>query len=131
LKPHERSAIFALQSSSALRYPEDLAIHFFYLNVGSESQPALARIEIPRWVARDQHRIGVLHQTLLDQCALLGARPYPYILHRAHETARISLQEREQIKLRLLLEMRNHGYEPEAVSGKDSAKSVSNSGGRY
>jgi hypothetical protein len=131
LPPNQRSALFALQSSSAQRYPEDLAIRFFYLNVGNKSQPALARVEIPRWVAQDQQSIGALHHALLEQCALLGARPYPYILHRAHETARISTQEREEIKLRLLLEMRNCGFEPESVSGKSSAKLVSGIKGRH
>ncbi|MFH1184963.1 MAG: DNA double-strand break repair nuclease NurA [Chloroflexota bacterium] len=131
LAPTQRSAIFALQSSSRVRYADDLAIHFFYLNVGNDTQPAVARVEIPEWVARDHRRIDALHQVLLDQCALLGARPYPYILHRAHETARVSMQEQEQIKLRLLLEMREHGLEPETVSGKSSAKSVSGSKGRF
>jgi hypothetical protein len=131
LEPAERSAIFALQSSSRVQYAGDLAVHFFYLNIGRASEPAIARIEIPMWVAQDQHHINALHQALLDQCALLGARPYPYLLHRAHETARISMQERENIKLRLLLEMRDHGLEPEAISGKSSAKSISGSKGRY
>ena len=130
LAPGQRSAIFALQSSSRLRYSDDLAIHFFYLNVGNDIYPALARVEIPRWVAQEHRRIDALHRVLLDQCALMSARPYPYILHRAHETARVSMQEHEQIKLRLLLEMREHGLEPETVSGKSSAKSVPGSKAR-
>jgi hypothetical protein len=124
LAPGQRSAVFALQSSSRRIYTEERAIHFFYLNVGRAAQAALARIEIPLWVAREPRRVGELHRVLLDQCAFLGARPYPYILHRAHETARITMQDKEQIKLRLLLEMRDHGIEPEAVSPKSSAKSV-------
>lgn len=123
LAPGQRSAVFGLQSASALRYTGDLALHFFYLNVGHAAQSALARIEIPGWVARDAGRVDVLHRAVLDQCALLGARPYPYVLHRAHESAVISAAEREQIKLRLLLEMRDHGIEPEHVSGKSYAKS--------
>jgi hypothetical protein len=75
--------------------------------------------------------VDALHRALLEQCALLAARPYPYILHRAHETARISMQESEQIKLRLILEMRSHGLEPEPASGKSSAKAVSSTTGRY
>lgn len=131
LRPGERSAIFALQSSSRARYGEDLAVHFFYLNVGRGSQPAIARVEVPRWVAADPGQIHALHWLLLDQCALLTALPYPYILHRAHETARISLQEREQIKLKLLLELRAQRMEPEPVSGKSSAKSLSGLRGRF
>ena len=131
LDPGRRSAVLALQSSSRLRYAGDLGIHFFYLNVGSQSQPALARVEIPRWVAHDPGRVNALHQALLEQCALLAARPYPYILHRAHETASISMRESQHIKLRLMLEMRNHGLEPEAVSGKSSAKALTGFKRRY
>lgn len=130
LQPGERSAILIMQSSSRHRYTGDLEIHFFYLNTGTVSQPAIARVEIPTWMARDQHRLDSLHASLLDQCSQLGARPYPYILHRAHETARISVQEREQIRLRLLLELRNHGFQPESISGKSSAKAVSTGRGK-
>ncbi len=125
LGPGCRSAVFELVSASRLRYAGDLALHFFYLNAGDESHPFIARVEIPKWVAVDPDRVRVLHRTLLDQCQLLAARPYPYILHRAHETARISMQERQQIKLQLLLEMRARGLEPESASPKSSAKGVS------
>lgn len=124
LAPGQRSAVLELQSSSHLAYAGENSIHFFYINPGRSAQPAMARIEIPHWVARDPQRICELHRALLDQCALLGARPYPYILHRAHETARITPHDKEQIKLRILLEMRAQGIEPEAVSSKSSAKAV-------
>jgi len=127
LQPRARSAVFALQSSSRARYQDDLAIHFFYLNVGSERNPVLARVEFPAWVAGDPNGLDALHRGLIEQCSFLAARPYPYVLHRAHETARITSQEREQIKLRLLLEMRNQGMEPESASSKSSAKRVSSS----
>jgi hypothetical protein len=119
-----RSAVFELISSSRSRYSDDLALHFFYVNVGDEAHSAVARVEIPRWVAVDRGRIRVLHAALIEQCRLLGARPYPYVLHRAHETARISVQEKEQVKLHLLLEMRAQGLEPESPSAKSSAKSL-------
>ena len=126
-----RSAVFELISSSRSRYLGDLALHFFYLNAGEESHPVIARVEIPKWVAVDSERLQILHAALLEQCQLLAARPYPYILHRAHETARISMQEKEQIKLRLLLEMRAQGLEPESASPKSSAKSVSQRRGSH
>ena len=131
LGPGCRSAVFELISSSRPRYSGDLAIHFFYLNVGDESHPIVARVEVPKWVAADQQRIRTLHATLLEQCRFLGARPYPYILHRAHETARITPHEKEQIKLQLVLELRTAGLTPETVSGKSSAKAVSHRGGRH
>jgi len=125
LQPRQRSAIFAVQSTSRAKYTGSLALHFFYLNVGAEGRPAIARVEIPGWIAADPARVDVLHQVLIEQCAILGARAYPYAIHRAHESASLSPAEIEQIRLRLLLEMRNQGVEPEAASAKASAKRVS------
>lgn len=130
LQPGHRSAVFGLQSASRQRYPDELAIDFFYVNVGHASRPAIARVEIPRWITVDPPRVAVLHQTLLSQCALMGARPYPYILHRAHETARITDEDKNHVKLRLLLEMRNHGLEPGTISGKSAAKALPGFRGR-
>lgn len=131
LGPGCRSSVFELVSKSRPRYSGDLALRFFYLNVGDGPHPSVARVEIPEWVARDRLRVQILHATLLEQCRLLGFRPYPYILHRAHETARISMEEKQQIKLRLLLEMRSRGLEPENISAKSSAKAVSQRGGSH
>jgi hypothetical protein len=131
LSPTHRSAVFALQSKSKRDYAGNLSIHFFYLNVGSEGHPAIARVEIPAWVARSAPMINALHSALIDQCRLLGARPYPYILQRAHETARISVSEKEELKLRLLLELRDHEVVPEGPSGKSSAKRRSEIRGSY
>jgi hypothetical protein len=125
LQPRQRSAIFGLQSTSTAKYTGSLALHFFYLNVGVEGHPAIARVEIPGWIAGDPRRVDVLHQALLEQCEILGARAYPYAIHRAHETASLSPAEIEQIKVRLILEMRDHGVEPEAASAKASAKRAS------
>ena len=47
----ERSAVFAMQSQSAKSYKGELALRFFYLNVGRSDHPWLARVEIPAWVA--------------------------------------------------------------------------------
>lgn len=131
LDPGQRSTVLGLQSSSRARYGGDLSIHFFYLNVGTERHPAIARVEIPEWVAASPDRLGVLHRLLLEQCSLLGARPYPYVLHRAHETARISEAEKAQIRDRLLLDLYEAGTQPEDASGKATAKISSNAKGRY
>ena len=125
LGPGERSAVLQLSSSSRTRYVGSLGLHFFYLNAGSPGHPSIARVEIPAWVAQDPSSIELLHGALLGQCHVLGSRPYPYVLHRAHEVSSLSPAEIEQIKLRLLLELRNRGMEPEAASGKSSAKRAS------
>jgi hypothetical protein len=85
LAPGDRSAVFVIQSKSAINYKDDLELHFFYLNVGREGKPSLARVEIPAWVAGDDGMLNNLHEALVNQCRLMGTRPYPYRLIRAHE----------------------------------------------
>ncbi len=128
LQPGERSAIFALQSRSKAVYQGSLALHFFYLNVGQASHPKSARIEIPAWVSQNVVDIDLLHNALLEQCAILGARPYPYILHRAHESAVVTLQEKQQIEQLLEIELRKSGAEVGEISGKQSTKDAGTAG---
>jgi hypothetical protein len=122
LNPGERSAVFELQSQSAKKYKDRLALHFFYLNVGRDGHPSLARVEVPAWVARDSSKLDALHAVLVDQCRILGARPYPYLLHRAHETARVSLEERAQVTNMIALELSRQGISVEGTSNKQFAK---------
>lgn len=124
LKSGRRSAVFALWSSSSQKYTGDLALHFFYLNVGSEKFPWIARVEIPAWVAADPQQVSLLQRTLLDQCRLMGTRPYPYLLHRAHEEAVVHLDEKEQLIARLAVELQRRGLGISAQSNKLSAKEL-------
>jgi hypothetical protein len=119
-----RSAVFGLQSSSRAHYTGDLALHFFYLNVGEGKHPALVRVEFPKWVAEDAGKLDLLHAALLQQCRLMGARPYPYILHRAHEIAVVKFEEKKQVEQMLELELRRAGTEVEEGSNKQSAKDL-------
>jgi hypothetical protein len=128
LLPGERSALFALQARSKAVYKGSLALHFFYVNVGQAGHPKSARIEIPAWVARNNTDVDLLHAALLDQCAILGAQPYPYILHRAHETAVVTFQEKQQIEQLLALELRKSGGEVGDPSGKQAAKDSGTAG---
>lgn len=119
-----RSAVFGLQSSSRTHYTGDLALHFFYLNVGDEKHPSLVRVELPKWVADDGEKLDLLHAVLLQQCRIMGARPYPYILHRAHELAVVTFDEKRQVEQMLQIELRRAGGEVEEESNKQSAKSL-------
>lgn len=130
LKAGQRSAVFGLQSGSRAHYTGDLAIHFFYLNVGSERYPELARVEIPKWVMDNADTLNLLHASLLEQCRIMGARPYPYILHRAHEAAVVKFEEKEQIEQALALELRRLGGEVDEKSAKQSAKDLPGRGKR-
>lgn len=124
LGPGERSAVFALQSQSTSRYRGALALHFFYLNVGRPGHPWLARVEIPAWVAGDRQKLDQLHAILMDQCRMMGSRPFPYLLHRAHETAVVTFEERDQVTQMIALELRNQGLEVDEPSYKQSAKEL-------
>jgi hypothetical protein len=125
LKPGHRSAVFSIQTSSAKNYQGVLSLHFFYLNAGrDEAYPHIARVEIPRWVAEDASMLGVLHAVLVDQCRVMGARPYPYLLHRAHETAVVSREETFQVEQMLTQELRRQGVDVEDGSNKQSAKDL-------
>lgn len=124
LKPGERSAVFATQTQSARQYKDGLALHFFYLNVGRPSHAWLARVEVPAWVVSDPEKLGALQAVIIDQCQAMGSRPYPYLLHRAHETAVVSLDEREQVAQMISLELRRRGLDPGEESSKQGSKKL-------
>ena len=124
LKKGERSAIFIIQSSSRNHYTGNLEIHFFYLNVGTDGHPWIVRVEIPAWVADDKEKINLLQASLLDQCEIMGAKPYPYLLHRAHETALVKQEEKQQIEQMLAQELRNQNENVDEGSYKQSAKDL-------
>ena len=110
LQPGDRSAIFALQSSSATDYEGRKALHFFYLNSGSVNHPALARVEIPRWVAENATALNTLHATLVEQSRQAGASPYPYPLLRAHEVAVVKMDDREEVIRMIERELAERGF---------------------
>jgi hypothetical protein len=120
----ERSPVFAVQSPSLKVYTGPLALHFFYLNVGRDGHPWLARVEIPAWVAEDRALVDNLQAVLYDQCRTLGARPYPYLLHRAHETAVVTLEEKQQIIQMIAQELRRRGVRVGQQSQKQANKEL-------
>jgi hypothetical protein len=124
LQPGMRSAVFGIESSSSEQFNGPLRLHFFYLNVGIENIPQLARVEIPAWVAEDQDLVNTLHATLLFQCRMTGSVPYPYILHRAHEIAVVGPAEREQIGAMIDIELRRNGVDPGIRSSKQFMKDL-------
>ncbi len=124
LQPGERSAVFGLQSQSEQDYTGPLGLHFFYLNVGREDKPWLARVEIPHWVAENEQHLNALHAVLVYQARLLGERAYPYLLHRAHEVAVVSREEQEQLTNMILLELHRQGVPVDGPSHKQAVKDV-------
>ena len=127
LPPGHRSAIFHIQSSSEKNYSGILSLHFFYLNVGTEGHPWPVRVEVPKWVVDDKEKLNLLHSVLVEQCRMMGSKPYPYLLHRAHETAVVKNEEKQQIEQLLTMELRKNNEEVDDGSYKQSAKDL---GGR-
>ncbi len=128
LKPGERSAVFGLQSGSEKYYKGALSLHFFYLNVSrSERHPQIARVEIPKWVVEDKEKLDLVQAVLLEQCGMMGSRPYPYLLNRAHEIAVVKQDEKQQIEQMLAIELRRNrepvGNASNKQGGKDSLAS--------
>ena len=124
LGKHERSALFALQAKTAEKYQGSLSLHFFYLNAGDGRNPAIIRVDIPFWVANDKRALENLHGVLIKQTEIMGNKPFPYLLHRAHEIAVVTHLEKEQIDQMLVVEIRNHDGEMGELSGKQSAKNL-------
>lgn len=124
LGKHERSAIFKLQAKSAEKYKDSLSIHFFYINVGDEKKPKIARVDVPLWVVSHKEALNNLHWALIEQAKIMGNEPFPYLLHRAHEIAVVTHKEKEEIDQMLAIEIRNNGGEVGEKSGKQSAKDL-------
>ncbi|MFN3929267.1 MAG: DNA double-strand break repair nuclease NurA, partial [Thermoflexus sp.] len=122
LQPGERSALFApaWPINDHLGH-EGHRLLFFYLNVGTEGRPHLARVEIPEWVAGDRARLDRLHRAIWDQCRVLAEAPYPYLLTRAHELARIRLEERLRLEQMIQEALLRRGLRP-SISAKAKQK---------
>jgi GH18 family chitinase len=64
---------------------------------------------------------------LVAQSEIMGNQPFPYLLHRAHEVAVVTLDDQEQLERMIDIEMRNQGVEMGEVSHKQCAKDQSSS----
>lgn len=102
-EPGERSAVFELREQGAAQ--TSLKVHFFYINISSW-QHALLQLG---W--NSQHGsvpsprlVDLLHAVIFQEVQVLDRHPYPYLLHRAHELAVITVQEHEQVEIMLLQE---------------------------
>ncbi len=122
LGPGERSAVFAIRSKSEKDYKGVLALHFFYLNAGTQGYPWPVRVEIPKWVVDDSKKLDLLHAVLVDQCRTMGSKPFPYLLHRAHEIAVVKHDERYQVEQMLEMELRKQFDEVDEKSYKQVPK---------
>lgn len=124
LSPGERSAVFAMNSRLNRELAEEQRLCFFYMNIGRPDHPYISRVELPAWAAGDDTIPDLLHAVLIEQCRILGGHPYPYILHRAHESAVVTYSEKEEVKALLLREIAANGLTPPEKSNKQIAKDL-------
>jgi hypothetical protein len=119
-----RSAIFEkyLPPNEVNSFPKITNFFFFYLNVSQSEKPWIVRVEIPEWVALDPSKVDLLHTALLEQCAIMGNKPYPYCLHRAHETALVRQAEKIELEKRINAAQLWDGIPLDEKSYKQSAK---------
>ena len=61
---------------------------------------------------------------LIQQCRALGERGYPYLLHRAHETALVKMEEKEQVTQMIIQELMRKGVQVGSPSGKQGLKEL-------
>lgn len=116
LAPGQRSALFS-SDSPINRELKKQKIAFFYVNMGTPGEPAVARVETPFWVAGDPQRLGQLHTAIWDQCQSLPG--YPYALSRAHEIAVVTQEHRRELETMIAGAMLGRGLAPKA-----SAKAI-------
>lgn len=124
LKPTQRSALFSLYSQPNIQYPTHSQIGFFYINVGSENHPWLGRVEVPAWVAQEEQWLNLVHTMIVHQCQIMGKIAYPFALHRAHELAVVSNEEKDQITRWILTEMQRSGLPISSYSHKQELKNL-------
>jgi hypothetical protein len=133
LQAGERSAIMVQNSPRNLKYRQrgdSYEIAFFYLKVSSGYQDAIARVDIPMWVARDRALVDELHAVLVSQCSLQGRNPYPYSLTRADELAYVSGKDKSKLDEMIAIELRKKGLNPHPFSGKAWGKLLARSNKR-
>ena len=102
-------------------------IAFFYVKVANGYKTAIARIDIPMWVARERDSVNTLHALILDQCQMQGRTPYPYALARADELALVSGQDRRKLDELIRMELRKQGVEPGGAAPKLQSKRAARS----
>lgn len=128
--PGERSAIFSVESQRSGAFGVDQQVHFFFMNVGTDEFQHLARVEVPAWVARDKENLSLIQAALLDQTRMLGSKPYPYLLHRSHEVALVSMDEHQRVEDMIISEFMREHLPIGSPSQKQAVKDLMHDGGK-
>ncbi|MGQ9489471.1 MAG: DNA double-strand break repair nuclease NurA [Anaerolineae bacterium] len=129
LAPGERTGLFEPNSDANDRYQHQTRGHssadgdriaFAYLNVARPGQAAaaIARIEVPGWVASAADKLDAALAAIYANCEPVN---YPYVLARAHELAVVGQAEKADLEQMLFQAMLRNGLMPE-ISFKASNK---------
>lgn len=123
-QPGQRSAVFETVSKNPAAAGKRIPVCFFYLNVSQGEQPWLVRVEFPCWVSRHPELIDLLHSVVYAETQILDTHPYPYLLHRSHELAVISMAESDAVEEMLLQKLVADGLSTGYVSNKEANKAL-------
>jgi hypothetical protein len=127
LQPGQRSCVFLDVSPANERFAEidsHNQVCFFYLNPGSTGK-AIARIDIPLWVAEQPDAVAQVHALIYDQCQILG--DYPYALARADEMAVVGKRDQADLEAMIELHMGREGLEGD-ITAKAGSKNLARGG---
>jgi hypothetical protein len=128
LPPGARSALFASPKPIIQEHyrPQGHEVRFFYVNVVQEGRkPAIARVEVPAWLAEDAAKLNLTHAAIVAQARITG--DYPYALARADELAYISGRERAAFEEMVDTALLRAGVRP-APSPKATCKRLTRRG---
>lgn len=127
LAPGQRSCVFLDVSPANERFaaidPHN-QVCFFYLNPSHSSQ-AIARVDLPLWVAEQPEAVAQVHALIYDQCQILG--DYPYALARADEMAVVGKQDQANLDMMIELHMGREGLEGD-ITAKAGSKNLARGG---
>ena len=116
LEPGWRSPVYKTNSSvSRDSYDEANKVHFFYVNAGEE----IGRVEIPKWVAKNEALLSLTHSLVWDQCQ--RGQGYPVAISESHEQAVVSAGDRRVFRRMLTDSLERQGLSA-ATSQKDRSK---------
>ncbi|TVR22972.1 MAG: DNA double-strand break repair nuclease NurA [Anaerolineaceae bacterium] len=130
LSAGERSAVMVQNSPRNLDYKRrnpSQEIAFFYVKVGVGDHTAIARVDIPAWVAAEPAAVDDLHAVLLAQSAMQGRNPYPYALTRADELAYVGGRDKAKLNELINIELRRKGLAPALAAPKARGKELARS----
>jgi len=152
LGPGQRSPVFVDVSPANSRFAEEhplIEVCFFYLNPGTSGEGlvtseersslvtspsplvpsrarAIARVDIPRWVAEDPAAVAFVHGLVYDQCKLMG--DYPYVLARADELAVVGRHDEMNLNMMIDGHMQRLGVPDSLSAAKANSKDIARAG---